>query len=375
MKKKIFLLYPFYWPFYKAGGPVQSLVNLSETLADMFQFSVLSKDHDIDGSTSRVAIEKEKWQKGNHSEMIFYLHRISFFSVKRLLEQTKPDVVMVNGIFNISTTIPGIVMSRWMKYKVVMSPRGMLQQGALAVHPSKKKVFLLFFKLLNFQKGLIWHATDEQEKIDIERAFGFNSIVKIAPNIPKRPWKKFDKQKSKGPLRIVYLSLITQKKKIDVALRALSLVDSPVVFHIYGPIKDQSYWNECTPLLISDKHDIKYNGPVDPEEVQQKLSTYDVMILPTQGENFGHSIYESLSVGTPVLLSPYTPWGKLQDHYAGVTVNSFEPQDWANGIQQVINLEETQYQILSSGALTLATSYFEKGDFVNKYLELFSVEP
>ena len=34
---------------------------------------------------------------------------------------------------------------------------------------------------------------------------------------------------------------------------------------------------------------------------------YDLLFLPTKGENFGHVILESMSAGTPVLISDTTP--------------------------------------------------------------------
>ncbi len=119
-------------------------------------------------------------------------------------------------------------------------------------------------------------------------------------------------------------------------------------------------------------HEINYFGSVNALDVQNKLAEYDIMILPTKGENFGHAIYESLSVGTPVIVSPYTPWGRLQDFNAGITVETFKPEDWAKAIQKFIDLNQEEYSVYSKGAYTLAQDYFSKNDFKTQYQNLFS---
>ncbi|MGG2383212.1 hypothetical protein, partial [Salmonella enterica] len=60
---------------------------------------------------------------------------------------------------------------------------------------------------------------------------------------------------------------------------------------------------------------------------------YDAMILLTRGENFGHAIFESFSVGVPVIISHFTPWHDLQKNKAGWNV---EIND-ANAMVQLFN--------------------------------------
>jgi len=47
------------------------------------------------------------------------------------------------------------------------------------------------------------------------------------------------------------------------------------------------------------------------------FSKYDLFFFPTRGENYGHVIAESLSVGTSVLTSDQTPWQRLPDDELG----------------------------------------------------------
>jgi glycosyltransferase involved in cell wall biosynthesis len=350
---------------------VQSLYNLTGLLKDDYEFYCISKDKDIDGSSPENSLTLNEWNLGKNDERIFWTSSLSINKIFQLLRTVRPDVVMINGIFHVTVLLGGLLAARWLDYRVIISPRGMLQVGALAVKPVKKRMFLFFFKLLGLHRNVLWHATDDQERSDILNNFSGSSIVKIAPNITKAPKRIPKMMKSAGMLRMIYLSLVTEKKQLHVALEALRRVETPIVFHIWGPIKDALYWQKCQALMVDQIHDIEYFGSIEPTLVQDILATYDVMILPTMGENFGHAIYESLSVGTPIILSSYTPWGSLQEQKAGITVDSSESNDWALAIFTFIELDNEQYKILSEGAFSLAVNYFDQSDFRAVYKELF----
>ncbi len=307
---------------------------------------------------------------------VWYMGRPRFKALQlfKLLKNTSVDFLYVNGLYTGALTVPlflrmiGFIQNT----KIIIAPRGMLQEGALSVKPKKKKLYLTFLKLTGMVRGLRWHATDAQEKEDILRNFGNHAAVVIASNIPKQPvpWK--EKVKESGKLRLVFLSLITEKKNLHIALDALHLIKTPISFHIYGPVKDQRYWEKCLVLMKDQIHEIEYFGSVNAHEVQNKLAGYDAMILPTKGENFGHAIYEALSVGTPVMVSPYTPWGRLQDFNAGITIDTFNKEDWAKAIQKFVDINQEDYLTYSKDAYALAQDYFSKNDFKAQYQNLFS---
>jgi len=229
-------------------------------------------------------------------------------------------------------------------------------------------------KLVGGFNKVHWHATDEQELADISAVARKNDDITIASNIPKEPSQLKEERKRTGQLRMVFFSLITEKKNLLLALEALKEIPTRITFHIYGPIKDPSYWSKCVDVIKQNKvHEIEYLGSVNSTEVQEKLSGYDVMILPTKGENFGHAIYEALSVGTPVIVSKHTPWGKLHEQSAGITVESDQKEDWKKAIQAFIDLDEKQYGDLTLGAYSIAKDYYLKSDFKAQYKALFSL--
>jgi len=355
--KRILIFYSHFSPAFKAGGPVQSLVNLVNALHEDFEFYVFCGAYEMGDRNVLSGIKPDTWNSYSHNVQVYYATNSIAAKISSAIERIDPDFIYVNGIFLLFYNTLPLWRTKTHHKKIVVAPRGMLQAGALAIKPLKKKLFLLLLKTTCLLKNVIWHATDDQEAKDIKKIIDANAFVRIASNIPKAiPNSIVSKEKVRGKMKLVYLSLITEKKNIHVVLQALLLLKTSIEFDIYGPIKDDAYWMKCEGMIKGQIHDINYRGPINPNGVQETLSKYHAFILPTKGENFGHAIYESLSVGTPVLITPFTPWGRLQDFNAG----------------KFIDFNDQEYSIYSKGAFGRATDYFSKNDFKTQYQNLFS---
>ena len=60
-----------------------------------------------------------------------------------------------------------------------------------------------------------------------------------------------------------------------------------------------------------------YRGILVAGEVHDTLHGYDLMLLPTFDENYGHAIAEALAAGCPPLISDRTPWRDLEPKGVG----------------------------------------------------------
>ncbi|MBI1767934.1 MAG: glycosyltransferase [Bacteroidetes bacterium] len=371
--KRILIFYSHFSPAFKAGGPVQSLVNLVTELHDHFEFYVFCSAYEMGEKDLLTGIKPDEWNKYAENVQVYYASNSVAVKIKSEINRIDPDFIYVNGMFLFFyNTIP-LWLAKTRNKKVVIAPRGMLQEGALAIKPFKKKLFLSMLKLTDIFKNIIWHATDEQEAKDVRKIIGSQSTVRVAANIPRAIANSNTvKEKAKGELRLVFLSLITEKKNLHLILEALKQLRTPIQFDIYGPVIDEGYWLTCKKLMEEQIHTIRYQGAIEPNTVQETLSKYHAFILPTKGENFGHAIYEALSVGTPVLVSPYTPWGRLQDYNAGITIEALDQKYWSKAIQKFIDMELDEYSVYSKGSYDLAKNYFSKNDFKFQYQSLFS---
>lgn len=370
--KSVLIFYSHFYPAFKAGGPVQSLVNLVEVLRREFSVFVVCGARDMGDHALLDGIQPNVWNQLNENVNVFYIDGPVYKAVRSAFNDADPDFVYINGLFSPGYNWLPLLFAKRRNRKVIMAPRGMLQKGALSIRHAKKFLFLYFFKLLGLHKNILWHATDAEESEDTKRIFGNNVIVVIVANIPKPPRPAvLQRSKAKGQLRMVYLSLITEKKNLHLVLMALKAIKTPVQFDVYGPIKDAAYWKKCKRLMEDQVHDIRYLGILYPAVVQDVLSDYHVFILPTKGENFGHAIYEALSSGTPVVVSPFTPWGKLQDSGAGLTTQ-IDIDSLVEAIQTFIQYDEQEFSQLSLNAHKLASGFFSENDFRSHYRRLFS---
>lgn len=340
MKKKILVFVGHYLPGYKSGGPLRSIVNLIDHLSDDFDFLVVTRDRDIGDQTPYASIETDKWQtQGNVRVYYVSPRKATVRALAALVRETSCDIVYLNSFFDPLFTVKLLMARRFLggiDNPIILAPRGEFSLGALGQKGNKKSVYIYAARLFGIYKDIIFQASTEYEKDDILRALGVaQGSIKVARNMPS-PLNLFkahdqgDIVRSNDRLKIVFISRLAPKKNLLFALKVLATVRAWVQFDIYGPKEDSSYWAECQTLIAQLPPNIhcRYCGCVAPVDVDGMFSRYDLFFFPTMGENYGHVIAESLSVGTPVLLSDQTPWRNLEESGLGwdfplVSFNSF----------------------------------------------------
>lgn len=314
---KILIFSAYYLPGYKGGGPIRTISNMVEALAEKIDFYVFTLDRDLGDLRAYPNVESDKWIILNNY-YVYYVNPRNFLSkLVRVLKKFDGDALHLNSFFSYQFSILPLLVN---KYKannipVIIGPRGEFSEGALALKSTKKKFYLYCAKILNLYKDVVWHASTVFEAADIRRIFGSNANIRIAIDLTSsHSVIKIPPKYSDSTLRIVFLSRISPKKNLLGAIKILKLVKCPVEFYIYGPIEDQSYWNSCCKATKELPNYVKvhYEGSLMQEYVPQKLTEYDLFFLPTFGENFGHVFAEALYSGLPILTSTYTPWRDLE---------------------------------------------------------------
>lgn len=322
---KILCFSGYYLPSYKAGGPVKTIFNMVEQLPE-FEFSIVTRDRDLGDVNCFENAMIDQWQRVGNAD-VFYVsdNRQSLSIISEIVNVSDFNVLYLNSYFDFKFSIKPLLAVKIKLIKqcpIVLAPRGEFSKGALAIKPFKKKLYIKISSLLGLYKKVIWQASSEYEKQDIIDALSVNpDSIFVAKDLPAKRTdvSTISSTSCSDNLRIVFLSRISPKKNLDFALRILASVKSKVIFDIYGPTEDQEYWDVCADLIknLSDNITVSYCGSIKPEQVKEIFSNYDLFFFPTRGENYGHVIAESLSVGTPVLISDQTPWQKLSDDELG----------------------------------------------------------
>lgn len=379
-KRRVLIMVDWFYPGFKAGGPIQSCGNLVQALSDDCDFYIITSDRDFGDSQPYSNIILNSWQIMPNGSQIYYSSRRELRSkFYRLIKEVNPEVIYFNSLFSFTFTQIPLYIVLWSKFssKLVLAPRGELQAGSLRLKRSKKIIFLKLFRLSGIPKKINFQATDKQERDDILKAFPNAGKVNIVGNIPSivsdKPNTTFKRQ---GSVRLVFLSRVQEKKNILFFLDLLGnkkFEDKEILFDIYGNIEDDRYWKKIEEKInhLPKNVIVSYKGGLKHSNVLSTLSQYHFFVLTTFGENFGHSIFEALTAGTPVLLSNNTPWLNLCSQNAGWDIPLEDSNAFLDALSYMLEMKNEEFQKWSKSAQYLAQRYVEQNSFKRDYLELF----
>ena len=323
--RSILIFVSNYFPGYRSGGIARTVLNTVEWLGNDFEFLIVTRDRDLGSDKPYERIPHGVWVPLGASKVRYLApDELTFRALAQLVNDTKHDILHLNSFFDSVFTIKLLLLirMRWIHSpKIIMSPRGEFVEGPLNIKYKKKKTYILLSRIVGLYKDIKWHASSSHELEGIVKALGVcSSAVYSAIDLPIKDSGSMSTEVPQGnELKIVFLSRLTREKNLDGALRILQLVRQPMQFDIVGPKQDIDYWRECEALLVQLPRHVKsrYLGPISPEDVFACLTKYDVFLFPTHGENYGHVIAESISVGTRVLISQGTPWRNLVEDGVG----------------------------------------------------------
>lgn len=382
-KSQIALFIDWYIPAYKAGGPVKSIANLVALLKHKADFYIITGDRDEGDIIPFNNVVLNKWHSNDGYNVIYLAkEKQTINEYTSILKTINPHLVYINGIFSKNFSIKPLLVSNKLKVKTIIAPRGMLGAGALTIKPFKKEVFLKIFNFLKLYKNVAWHATDQTEKNEINKKIQNYSNVFVIPNMPVKPRLNIldTKIKNENKLKIVYISRISKKKNLNFILEILNEENTlhNIELDIWGPIEDEAYFDKSNRLIENINNDnlnkVSYKGDLKWNEIESCLMNYDFFILPTLHENFGHSIFESIAVGVPILISDNTPWRNLQSNKIGWDLNLNNRADWIKALLYALKMKNEEYKLYAINCINFANNWLNNQNLIDKYSELFNLK-
>jgi len=372
----------YYLPGYRSGGPVRTIANFVDHLGDEFDIRIVTRDRDALDTAPYPVVEVDAWNAVGQAQ-VFYASKetLTLRGVGRLLRDIPHDLLYLNSFFAFSFTGLPLLARRFglaPKGPCVIAPRGEFSAGAIALKALKKRLYLTTAKAIGLYHGLQWQASSEFEAQDIRRELGtLAESIHVAPDLPPKLKTESDdpseqQARAPGPLRIIFLSRISPMKNLDFLLAALQRISQPMNLTIIGPLLEPEYWGKCQRIIKTIKQPVTvdYQGEVTPLQVLETFARHDLFVLPTRGENYGHVILESLSAGTPVLVSDQTPWQDSgDDALQTLVLDSLEP--WIKSIETWALLSESELLMRRKLAATYAYNYIRSSGVVEQNRQLF----
>ena len=332
---RVLILIPYYFPGFKSGGPQQTIKNFVEIFGNDADIFIYTQNCDYNNSDPYADVVSGEWIEIDNIRIMYESpEQYCRDRLKTLYKEFQ--TIYSCGLFE-KNSIHILLLHRklgGLHKTIYIAPMGVFSEGALRLKWLKKMLFLKLFCLLGCFNNIIWSFTSMLEMNDAKKVLGENSLKKyiVAEDLPRNI--DFSRQKSivdrcivkDDELRIIFLSRICPKKNLSFCFDILNnQYCKKIIFDIYGILEDRKYWKDCLTKkeLLPEGIKVNYCGEVNPEDVIDVFSKYDIFLFPSQGENYGHVIYEALSAGCIPIISDRTPWNKIEDVEVGY-VNELE---------------------------------------------------
>lgn len=312
--------------------------------------------------------------KSENSEIYYSSNVLRISNIKFIYKNLKKaDIIHFNGLFNIPVNISLILWILFFKNKkIICSVRGELNPTALKFSRWKKQPSLLLYSI--FYKRLLFHATSEQEEKDIKFFFNGSKTI-IIPNLlyPADRLQKILKKK-----QFLFMGRIHEIKALHKFIEALALSklfkSSDFNFDITGNHEErhENYLKKIKQLIIDLglQNKIKFSGHITGIEKEKKYAESYFLILPSETENFGNVVVEALNQNTPVLASLGTPWKVLEEYECGFHAEN-TPENLANYIDKIIEMDDLEYEKLSQNTIKLVDDKFNITTQICKWVNIY----
>lgn len=394
-KSEIIVLIGHYLPGFKAGGPIYSMANIIEQLSNEYTFRVITRDRDLDSKEHYPNITLGQWTYIGKTKILYTQKgwRGFFQTAQVLFQASSTSVLYINGCYSFQFSLLALVMRRVGLLgckQVILAPRGEFSPGAQRINSKKKRLYFSLIRWLGIYQNILWHASTEYEMRDVLRLFPSirrannaspyisgkdQSEIRIASDIPTMLHCEdiHHPVKQPGHLSVVSVSRISPMKNLEGALSSFAKITGAVIFDLYGPIEDAAYWKSCQQIAstLPANVQVNYCGIVEHNNLAAVLSRYNLFLLPSRGENFGHAIYEALAAGLPVLISDRTPWRDLEQAGVGWDVALSDQDVFCKILQQCVDADDAWFRAVSEKARRYSVDCLKRSNFVQANLDLF----
>jgi glycosyltransferase involved in cell wall biosynthesis len=373
-----------YLPGYLVGGPVRSISNLVEVLGGQMRIGVVCSDRDFGQSEPYPNLRLSEWGMVGKAWVRYeHVSRLTPSLVRSLCAETQAPCLYLNSLWDNPLGFRILLDHRMrsMAKRVVMAPRGQLQQGAMMLgHARLKRAVAFALRVTGASTSCVWHSTAPQETLDIQRAFpktkGRPDAIHEITNLPAVPDRSVlnREDKAAGSARFVFCSRVAEKKRTALTICAMAGMKKESSLEVIGKADSEAYLRQCQEAQSRLPHPSRVTlaGSLPHEQLMARLPQYDGFVLPTMGENYGHAIVEALGSGVPVILSPHTPWNSVEEFGAGFIVPDDSEEKLAAAMKKIECLSPEEHTAMRHRA----RDYFEQvvlaGDVVQAYRKLFA---
>ncbi len=348
--RKILIITGRYLPGWRDGGPVRSILNLTEWLGDEYDLRIMCLDRDHEDTQPYSGITTGGYNTVGKAK-VFYVERFLPQMIRKLSDEA--DVVYVCGPYNDYARMAMRLKKKGLIQKpLFVASMGSFSPEAFRIKGYKKRIFIAYMKLAHMFDAVTWSVTSEREEAELKAVIGKGSRCVIARDLPRKGAVRHCGIKYPGQLSVAFVSRISQKKNLSMIPRIFHAADDGIKIRldIYGAAEDKEYLKGCMESLdeLRKTHPDcrwKYHGEADSNDVPQIFAEHDAFLFPTLGENYGHVIAESLAAGCIPIISDTTPWTDLEEMGCGYVCSLNDKDGFAKAVNELAAADEDNVRI------------------------------
>jgi glycosyltransferase involved in cell wall biosynthesis len=349
----------YYAPAFVYGGPPRSIHGLCRALRDHgVDAQVFTTDANGEGSLPEAVIAGGAYD----GVPVRYFARswpsepIGSNALTRALraELHKFDLVHIHGLWN-RVVWSAARQARRTHVPYVLSPRGMLEPGAMAHRALRKRLAWTVIERTTIEGAALLHATSEAELRTLQVLRPDAEIVCVPNGVdpfPARP--------RIGAVRpvIAFIGRVHPLKRLDLLVDAfvrLRKANREAELVIAGP--DEAKLRRALAARAgSFASEITWLGAVDAVGKAELLARASALVLCSNSESFGLSVAEAMAAAVPVVVTRTCGWDEVQRERAGLIVEQ-RPEAIAEALMSVLENPAGAREMGERGRLLIERRY------------------
>lgn len=321
---------PYFAPAFQYGGPPRSVLGLCKGLQhagiDVEVLTTTANGQADFNPSPPPGVEYEGVRV--HYVRRGFPRRLFGGRLRKPLTEAleRVDVCHVHGLWNIPEW-RATSLARAQAVPYVLSPRGMLQPGALRQRSWRKQIAYSWIERSSIRDASLLHATSDAEAAVLRRHRDDDAVI-VAPNgvtvPPASASSRFRERQgiSRDAFVIIFLGRIHPIKRIDLLIAAFEILRADNI-DVHLVIAGPDERGDLAGLMRSvEAHAdrVHATGALDEDEKWEALRDADVAVQCSDSESFGLAIVEAMAAGLPVVVSRTCPWPEIETRQCGFWV-------------------------------------------------------
>jgi glycosyltransferase involved in cell wall biosynthesis len=315
----------YYAPAYVYGGPPRSIHALCKVLP-AHGVSVQVFTTDANGASALPVVVTAA---GSFEDVPVRYFRRSWPSwptgsrtLARALagEVASFDAVHIHGLWN-RVVWAAASEARRAGVPYVLSPRGMLQPGALAHRSWRKRAAYSLVERSVLAGASLLHATSESERETL-RALKPRAPVVLIPNGVETPCAAARERPAPGPT-VLFVGRLHPIKRPDLLVDAFAALRRrhPAARLVVAGPDERRMRAELVARAGEAAAAIRFVGEVNAIERSALLRDAAALVMCSDSESFGLSVLEAMAAAVPVVVTRTCPWPDVHRHGSGYWVD------------------------------------------------------